>query len=131
MKANFIVYFLFLWRANQILAFLNHHHSGYGYLLKSSVISRRLSSVSSRVANPTAKTPFISAEGTNSICRIKVVGVGGSGGNAVNRMLGNDKPILGVDFWSVNTDAQALSRNAAPNKVVIGKKLSRSPYFNK
>jgi len=55
--------------------------------------------------------------------RMKVVGVGGGGGNAVNRMI--DEELDGVDFISVNTDAQALKLSRAPVKVQIGKKLTR------
>ncbi len=52
--------------------------------------------------------------------RMKVVGVGGGGGNALNRMV-----LQGVEFISVNTDAQALLNNKADVKVQIGKKLTR------
>ncbi|GBD33520.1 MAG: cell division protein FtsZ [Gemmatimonadales bacterium] len=55
--------------------------------------------------------------------RMKVVGVGGGGGNAVNRMI--DEHLMGVEFISVNTDAQALLHNKADVKVQIGKKLTR------
>ncbi|MDH3497019.1 MAG: cell division protein FtsZ [Gemmatimonadota bacterium] len=55
--------------------------------------------------------------------RMKVVGVGGGGGNAVNRMI--DERLTGVEFISVNTDAQALLHNKADLKVQIGKKLTR------
>src|SRR5213079_1663658 len=55
--------------------------------------------------------------------RMKVVGVGGGGGNALNRML--DEGLQGVEFISVNTDAQALLNNKADVKVQIGKKLTR------
>ncbi|MDX2194126.1 MAG: cell division protein FtsZ, partial [Gemmatimonadales bacterium] len=55
--------------------------------------------------------------------RMKVVGVGGGGGNAVNRMIA--EKLQGVEFISVNTDAQALGRNAAGTKVQIGKKLTK------
>jgi cell division protein FtsZ len=55
--------------------------------------------------------------------RMKVVGVGGGGGNAVNRMIAED--LDGVEFISVNTDAQALKLAHAPVKVQIGKKLTR------
>ncbi|HZY45900.1 MAG TPA: cell division protein FtsZ [Anaerolineae bacterium] len=55
--------------------------------------------------------------------RIKVVGVGGGGTNAVNRMIGEGLP--GVDFIAVNTDAQALKMTTAPTKVRIGDKLTR------
>ena len=55
--------------------------------------------------------------------RMKVVGVGGGGGNAVNRMI--DEHLMGVEFISVNTDAQALLHNKADVKIQIGKKLTR------
>nr|UXY88055.1 cell division protein [Cryptomonas curvata] len=61
-------------------------------------------------------------EGGCSPCIIKVIGVGGGGGNAVNRMVGC---VEGVEFWSINTDAQALSRSLAPNTCNIGAKLTR------
>ncbi|AFP65585.1 cell division protein (nucleomorph) [Chroomonas mesostigmatica CCMP1168] len=61
-------------------------------------------------------------EGGASPCLIKVIGVGGGGGNAVNRMVGC---VEGVEFWSINTDAQALSRSLAPNTCNIGAKLTR------
>jgi len=67
----------------------------------------------------------IVAEGSGSPCRIKVIGVGGGGGNAVNRMIENSSSIPGVEMWVVNTDAQALSRSLAPNRLNIGKLLSR------
>jgi cell division protein FtsZ len=55
--------------------------------------------------------------------RMKVVGVGGGGGNAVNRMV--DERLDGVDFISVNTDAQALRHSKSMVKIQIGKKLTR------
>ena len=64
----------------------------------------------------------ITPEGGSSPCLIKVIGVGGGGGNAVNRMVGG---VDGVEFWSINTDAQALSRSMAPNTCNIGAKLTR------
>ena len=54
---------------------------------------------------------------------IKVVGVGGSGGSAVSRMI-NSK-LRGVEFVSINTDAQALAFNDAPIKIQIGKETTR------
>ncbi|EKD32872.1 MAG: hypothetical protein ACD_76C00125G0002 [uncultured bacterium] len=54
---------------------------------------------------------------------IKVVGVGGGGGAAINRMI-NDQ-IKGVDFIAVNTDVQALHQNHAPVKISIGKTVTR------
>ena len=56
--------------------------------------------------------------------RIKVVGVGGGGSNAVQTMVQNER-ISGVEFIVVNTDAQALLSNTAPNKIQIGAKITR------
>ena len=58
-----------------------------------------------------------------AFARIKVVGVGGGGTNAVNRMI--EEGIQGVEFVAVNTDAQALMLAKAANKVRIGEKLTR------
>ena len=55
--------------------------------------------------------------------RMKVVGVGGAGGNAVNRMI--DEQLDGVEFIAVNTDLQALNNSNAHIKLQIGKKLTR------
>lgn len=55
--------------------------------------------------------------------RIKVVGVGGSGGSAITRML--DSRIHGVDFVAVNTDAQHLHHHKATSKIHIGKNLTK------
>ena len=54
---------------------------------------------------------------------IKVIGVGGGGGNAVNRMI--DSGMNGVEFISVNTDAQALKASKASQKIIIGDKLTK------
>ncbi len=58
-----------------------------------------------------------------SFARIKVVGVGGGGCNAVDRMI--DEGLQGVDFVAVNTDAQALLLSKANTRVRIGEKLTR------
>jgi cell division protein FtsZ len=58
-----------------------------------------------------------------AFARIRVVGCGGSGGNAVNHMV-NSK-VEGVDFISINTDAQDLHRSKAPKKIHIGRSLTR------
>jgi len=58
-----------------------------------------------------------------TFAKIKVVGVGGSGGSALNRMI--DCGIKGVDFIAVNTDVQALHYSRAPKKVHIGKTITR------
>src|SRR3954467_1325250 len=55
--------------------------------------------------------------------RIKVVGVGGGGSNAVNRMV--QAGLDGVEFIVANTDLQALKLNSAPNKIQIGGKLTK------
>ena len=62
-------------------------------------------------------------ESASQNARMKVVGVGGGGGNAVNRMI--DEHLEGVEFISVNTDAQALLASKADVKLQIGKKLTR------
>jgi cell division protein FtsZ len=54
---------------------------------------------------------------------IKVIGVGGGGSNAVNRMIRAE--MMGVEFIAVNTDAQALLQSDAPHKIRIGDKLTR------
>jgi len=53
---------------------------------------------------------------------IKVVGVGGGGGNAVNRMIASG--LAGVDFWAINTDSQVLQMSTAGNRIQIGEKLT-------
>ncbi|MDM7327293.1 MAG: cell division protein FtsZ [Thermosynechococcus sp. Uc] len=58
-----------------------------------------------------------------SAARIKVIGVGGGGGNAVNRMIASN--VAGVEFWCVNTDAQALAQSQAHRCLQIGQKLTR------
>ncbi|MFP3854243.1 MAG: cell division protein FtsZ [Anaerolineales bacterium] len=60
---------------------------------------------------------------TESFARIKVVGVGGGGSNAVNRMI--EEGLAGIEFVAVNTDAQALLLSDAPTRVRIGDKLTR------
>lgn len=69
-----------------------------------------------------SKLKFHLAEESNG-AKIKVVGIGGGGGNAVNRMI--EIGIEGVDFISVNTDLQALNQNKAKNKVQIGNQLTK------
>src|SRR5918994_6671030 len=62
-------------------------------------------------------------ESATQNARMKVVGVGGGGGNAVNRMI--DEHLEGVEFISVNTDSQALLNSKSDVKIQIGKKLTR------
>jgi len=65
---------------------------------------------------------FSMAEDEPSAARIKVIGVGGGGGNAVNRMI--DAHLDGVDFIVANTDIQALRLSQAPVKIQLGAKLT-------
>ena len=58
-----------------------------------------------------------------SFARIRVIGVGGSGGNAVNHMVASH--VQGVDFITINTDAQDLHKSKAKRKIHIGKALTR------
>jgi len=66
---------------------------------------------------------FDFVEQTRRVARIRVVGVGGAGGNAINRMIEDE--LSGVDFIAINTDLQALDQNLAPNQIQIGKNLTR------
>lgn len=59
----------------------------------------------------------------NTFARIKVIGVGGAGGNAINRMV--DAGVDGIEFVAVNTDGQALLNSRAPLCVRIGDKLTK------
>ena len=65
----------------------------------------------------------IDDNGLDLYAKIKVIGVGGGGSNAVNRMI--ELGLEGVDFVSVNTDAQALQTAKAPKRMQIGEKLTR------
>ncbi|NOX62493.1 MAG: cell division protein FtsZ [Chloroflexi bacterium] len=65
-----------------------------------------------------ASQPYV-----ENLAQIKVIGVGGGGGNAVNRMI--NEGIQGVEFVAVNTDAQALMLAEAPLRVRIGDKLTK------
>ena len=58
------------------------------------------------------------------LAKIKVIGVGGGGGNAVNSMI-QSGTIAGVDFIAVNTDAQVLLTNQSQTKLQIGENLTR------
>src|SRR5260370_11472958 len=57
--------------------------------------------------------------------RIKVIGVGGGGGNAVNRMI--QAGIKGVEFLVANTDVQAMRASLAPVKIQIGGQVTQKP----
>jgi cell division protein FtsZ len=72
---------------------------------------------------PTGRTTVMLGDPQNYLAVIKVVGVGGGGGNAVNRMI--DSGIKGVEFIAVNTDAQALLVSDSDVKLDIGRQLTR------
>src|SRR6185369_5314774 len=71
-------------------------------------------------SNQTIK--FMLEEGPPNGAVIKVIGVGGGGGNAVNRMIAAQ--VKGVEFIVANTDLQALKMSNAPVKIQIGQKLT-------
>lgn len=71
---------------------------------------------------PRPKTMEVTPEIT-PVANIKVIGVGGGGGNAVNRMI--KAGLKGIEFIAVNTDAQALYHNEAPTKINVGKATTR------
>ena len=81
---------------------------------------------------PSSRLPSVSLFTCILISASKVIGVGGGGGNAVNRMIesvatndGSSSTVNAVEMWVVNTDAQALSRSLAKNKLNIGSTTSR------
>lgn len=63
------------------------------------------------------------AENLKKFANIKVMGIGGGGGNAVNRMVAEG--VQGVEFWAINTDIQALNVSLADHKIQIGAKLTK------
>jgi cell division protein FtsZ len=69
------------------------------------------------------ETPLRLQEAVDSAARIKVIGVGGGGGNAVNRMI--DAQLRGIEFIAANTDLQALNKCRAPIKLQIGGLLTK------
>ena len=72
---------------------------------------------------PDFSTRFTFDDDAQDAALIRVIGVGGGGGNAVNNMLA--KGIHGVEFVAVNTDAQALMANQAPAKIQVGRELTK------
>ncbi|MCI5601739.1 MAG: cell division protein FtsZ [Hallerella porci] len=67
---------------------------------------------------------IIDASGADHKAKIKIIGVGGAGGNAVNRMVKMN--IKDVEFISINTDALALDNNLADEKIAIGQKTTKT-----
>ena len=66
---------------------------------------------------------FVLDEEMQNVTNIKVIGVGGGGGNAVNRMV--EAGLSGVEFVAMNTDQQALLNSKATQKVQLGAKLTK------
>ena len=66
---------------------------------------------------------FVLDEEMQNVTNIKVIGVGGGGGNAVNRMV--EAGLNGVEFVAMNTDQQALVNSKATQKVQLGAKLTK------
>ncbi|RPI97359.1 MAG: cell division protein FtsZ [Spirochaetales bacterium] len=66
---------------------------------------------------------FTFDEKFDAVAKMKVVGVGGAGGNAVNRMI--TEGLSGVEFISINTDAMALDNNLAKSKIQIGERITK------
>ncbi len=67
--------------------------------------------------------PFQISDEQNQIVNIKVIGVGGAGNNAVNRM--REAGVQGVEFVAVNTDLHVLYNSSATHKIQIGEKVTR------
>jgi cell division protein FtsZ len=84
-------------------------------------MSKRKRKKSSR---PKSSASKLKKENRGGLTRIKVVGVGGGGGNAVSRMMASERP-RGVEFIAINTDAQDLDYVTAHKKIYIGKALTR------
>jgi cell division protein FtsZ len=66
---------------------------------------------------------FTLDETFDTVAKMKVIGVGGGGGNAVNRMI--SAGLTGVEFIAVNTDAMALDNNKAAHRIQIGEKVTK------
>ncbi len=84
---------------------------------------RIVRSIPSEIEVSRVPMTFEFEENATQNARMKVVGVGGGGGNAVNRMI--DEHLEGVEFISINTDSQTLLSSKSDVKIQIGKKLTR------
>ena len=58
-----------------------------------------------------------------TVAKIKIIGVGGAGNNAVNCMV--EDQVIGCEFYVMNTDAQVLSCSKANNRIILGKKTTK------
>ena len=126
--------FIFLWCVAQVRCFRVHPPSSLPRrsLLKSPIDVVSVS-CSSQLDDDSVDDGTVALPSTNgdqflgrTPCKIVVCGVGGGGGNAINHMiesdLNNDSDLI---FWAINTDAQALAKNKSPNKLNIGRELTR------
>ncbi len=77
----------------------------------------------SKVISMTGEEPVMGEIVPSNMAKIKVIGVGGGGSNAVNRMVASG--LSGIEFWSINTDAQALAQSSVPHRLQVGQKLTR------
>ena len=84
---------------------------------------KKIFSAKKSVYSPSSQTHMDTIPDISPMAKIKVVGVGGGGGNALNRMIDSD--LANVEFIAVNTDAQALYYNNAPHKINIGKATTK------
>ncbi len=107
----------------------HHHHSSSSSFSTLSSSRYTLSHLKSSSSSSSSEIPssidesIIIPENGIAPCIIKVLGVGGGGGNAVNRMI--QTQIEGVSFWAINTDAQALDKSLCPNRLNIGRQVTR------
>ena len=76
------------------------------------------------VQAPQASSKQKKVKPTSGFAKIKVIGVGGGGGNAISRMMDSDR-IRGVEYLAINTDAQDLDYATAHKKIYIGKALTK------
>ncbi|MCX6788946.1 MAG: cell division protein FtsZ [Candidatus Jorgensenbacteria bacterium] len=77
-----------------------------------------------QVSAPTSQPASAKKKISQNFARIKVIGVGGGGGNAISRMMNSDR-IRGVQYIAINTDAQDLDYASAHKKIYIGKALTK------
>lgn len=104
---------------------LNDGTEGLDDLFSSSIVDNE--PLEALVETPTFASPSPNLKRDqivpSNIAKIKVIGVGGGGCNAVNRMIASG--VTGIDFWAINTDSQALTNTNAPDCIQIGQKLTR------
>mmetsp|Transcript_19139 Transcript_19139/g.32903 ORF Transcript_19139/g.32903 Transcript_19139/m.32903 type:complete len:447 (+) Transcript_19139:3-1343(+) len=110
-------------------SFVNTRQQGHGVLHTAGRLHIKSGITPSRQHESAQRVPYFVVQSSGEYtpvggdARIKVIGVGGGGNNALNRMIATG--LQGVEFWAVNTDAQALANHSAANKVQIGSELTR------